>query len=70
MKSLFSNKGGVKENIVLVEGDRIINEDTELAQTFNNFFDNAVKSLGIRENKALLNVVEPSDDVVICNKNV
>ena len=65
MKPLFSNKGGVKENIVLVEGDRIINEDAELAQTFNNFFDNAVKSLGITENKALLNVVEPSDDVVL-----
>ena len=47
MKPLFGDKGGPKDNIVLVEGDRIINEDIELAQTFNDFFDNAVKSLGI-----------------------
>ena len=47
MKPLFGDKGGTKQKIVLVEGDRIINEDAELAQTFNDFFDNAVISLGI-----------------------
>ena len=39
MKPLFGDKGGIKQKIVLVEGDRIINEDAELAQTFNDFFD-------------------------------
>ena len=58
MKPLFGDKGGPKDNIVLVEGDRIINEDIELAQTFNDFFDNTVKSLGISENKMLLTEVQ------------
>ena len=49
MKPLFGGKGGTKDKIVLVEGDRIINEDAEIAQTFNDFFDNTVKSLGISE---------------------
>lgn len=54
MKPLFSNKGGVKDNIVLVKDDKIISDDTEVAQTFNDFFTNAVSSLGITENKSLL----------------
>ena len=45
MKPLFGDKGGTKQRIVLVEGDRIINEDAELAQTFNNFFDNVCVAL-------------------------
>ena len=43
---------------VLVEGDKKINDDAELAKTFNDFFDNAVKSLGISENKMLLTEVD------------
>jgi len=53
MKPLFGNNGVTNEKIVLVEGDKIINEDAQLAQTFNDFFDNAVKSLGITENEML-----------------
>ena len=47
----FSNKGGSRDNIVLVNGDKIISDDTELAQTFNDFFKNCVNSLNISENK-------------------
>ena len=54
MRPLFSNKGGVKDNIVLVKDDKIISDDTEVAQTFNDFFANAVSSLDITENKLLL----------------
>ena len=32
MKPLFSNKGGVKGNIVLVKDEKIISKDTEVAQ--------------------------------------
>ena len=35
MKPLFSDKGGIKDNIVLVEGGKIISEDIEVAQAFN-----------------------------------
>ena len=58
MKPLFGDKGGIRENIVLINNDKIISEDTEIAQTFNNFFENTVNSLGIVENKLLLNSVE------------
>ena len=54
VKPLLGDKGGKKEKIVLVKGDRIIQEEAEVAKTFNDFFDNAVKSLGIVENKMLL----------------
>ena len=46
---LFSNKGGCKDNIVLVNGDKIISADAELAQTFNDFFKHSVPSLNISE---------------------
>ena len=58
IKPLFGDKGGTKDNIVLVEEDKIICDDAEVAQKFNDFFDNAVENLGISENKLLLNEIE------------
>ena len=58
MKPLFSNKGGNKDGIVLVNDDKIISDDTEVAQTFNDFFKNSVSSLNITENKLLLTETE------------
>ena len=54
MKPLFSDKCGIMDNIVLVEGENIISKDIEVAQAFNNFFENAVDSLDIIENRAVL----------------
>ena len=54
MKPLFSDKGGAKDNIVLVEDNKMISGDTEVEQAFNTFFKNSVNSLGISENKAVL----------------
>ena len=65
VKPLFGDKGGTKDKIVLVEGGKIINDDTEVAQTFNDFFDNAVKSLGISENEVLQTKVEHSNGKVL-----
>ena len=48
-KPLFSNKGGGRENIVLVDGDKIISDDAEVAQHFNDFFKNSVNTLDITE---------------------
>ena len=65
VKPLFGDKGGTKAKIVLVEGDKIINDDSEVAQTFNDFFDDAVKSLGISDNEVLLTKVDlPSGKVL------
>ena len=61
----MGDKGGKKEKIVLVKGDRIIQEEAELANAFNDFFYNAVKSLGIKENKMLLTDVIDSQCKVL-----
>jgi len=58
MKPLFGNKGASRDNIVLIEDNNVMSEDSEVAQTFNKFFGSTVKALGITENKLLLtNVV-------------
>ena len=54
VKPLFSEKGRGKENIVLVNGDKIISDDQEVAQTFNDFFKHSVNALNIQENQFLL----------------
>ena len=58
MKPLFSDKGGNKDNIMLLINDEILSEDKKVAQAFNNFFDNTVVALGIVENKLLLTTIE------------
>ena len=55
MKPLFGDKGVMKEKIVLIKNEDVISEDTDVAQTFNNFFEKTVDTLGIVENKLLLN---------------
>ena len=54
VKPLFSEKGRGKENIVLVNGNKIISDDLEVAQTFNDFFKHSVNALNIQENQLLL----------------
>ena len=54
VKPLFSVKLRGKENIVLVNGDKILSDDLEVAQTFNDFFKHSVNALNIQENQLLL----------------
>ena len=51
VKPLLSEKGTRFAHINLVDNEKIISEDRDVAQTLNNFFENAVKSLGIKENQ-------------------
>ena len=51
---LFTDKGGTRNSIVLVKEDKIISDDSEVAQTFNDFFKTCVSSLDISENRLLL----------------
>ena len=57
MKPLFSDKGGIRDKIMLIENERIISDSTEVAETFNNYFQisGSIQSLGITENQLLLN---------------
>ena len=69
VKPLFTNKGGTKENITLVNEGKIITEDVQVAQTFNDFFDNAVNSMNIEEDKYLeTDNIRLSDPVEIAIK--
>ena len=45
VKPLFSNYGGGSQKITLIEDGEIISNDQEVAETFNNFYINSVKSL-------------------------
>ena len=47
VKPFLSDKGKCSSKISLVEKDEIISSDTDVANSFSNFFDNAVKSLKI-----------------------
>ena len=55
VKPLFSNTGVTSQTITLVEGENVISDDQEVAETFNQFFDESVASLKIHDNKILQN---------------
>ena len=43
---LFTEKNGPKNNkIILVEGGKVLTDDTKIAETFNSFFGNIVNTL-------------------------
>ena len=71
MKRLFNDKGGVREKIVPVENDEIISDSLHVAEKFYSYFQTSgsMESLGISENKLLLNPVMEQDlDVDKCIK--
>ena len=47
VKPFLSDKGVGKNEIILIEGDQIIQEDSEVAKVLNNFFNNAVEALDV-----------------------
>ena len=64
IKPLFSDSSGKSGKITLVEGEEIITEDKEIAEKFNNYFIDAVSSLGIEGNIALENNTDGITDPV------
>ena len=64
VRPFLSNKGNVHKKITLIEGENIISQDKEVAEKLNNFFENAVKSLDIKENKLLLTPVNENEDPI------
>ena len=52
---MFSNCDGGSQKITLVKDENIISNDKEVAETFNKFFKNSLKSLDIPHNTHLLN---------------
>ena len=69
VKPMFSNSGKATNKITLVEKGEVVTDDQVLAETFNSFFIDAVQSLSIQENRALLDdASEESDPVRIAVK--
>ena len=65
IKPLLSEKvvcGSSKINLVVNEED--LSDDKELAETFNNYFNNAVKSLNLQGNPEHLNDVSDENDPI------
>ena len=54
VKPMFASSSVGSKNITLVEKGEVVTDDKALAETFNSFFIDAVSSLSIEENKALL----------------
>ena len=65
VKPMFSNSSKGTNKITLVEKGEIITDDKELAETFNSFFIDAVSSLSIEENRALLDDALDETDPVL-----
>ena len=54
VKPFLSNNGCFYKQITLIEGEKIISEDKEVAEKLGNYFEKAVKSLDINEDTVLL----------------
>ena len=55
VKPFFSNNGSHQGNIKLVEGDKLLQDDSEVAEELNNFFKEAVSILNVNENSCIIN---------------
>ena len=64
VKPMFSHRGFGSKKITLVENGEVITDDKVNAESFNSFFIDAVSSLAIEENRALLDEVDDIYDPV------
>ena len=75
MKPFLSEKCTYASKISLVHNDNVISDDQELADTFNNFFEDAVENLGIQEYQSDHNIDinsisdDPTDYAIAKYKN-
>ena len=64
VKPLFSNKIKSAENIVLSENGKLIKDEEEVVNIFNDFFVNILPSLGIRTQHEFLSTTDKSQDPI------
>ena len=62
VKPFISDKSSSKSRITLIEDGKIMSNESEVAETFNNFFVTITDSLGIVENE---DIVLPSELLAI-----
>ena len=66
----FFDKGNYGDNIKLVEEEEVLQNDSEIAEKLNEFFKNAVSTLGITENSFIIheeykNISDPVQRVIV-----
>ena len=64
VKPLFANCGGGSKKITLVKGEKIVSNDKEIAETFNQYFKTSVESLDVKENNIFKTFAADLDDPV------
>ena len=60
----FMDKGNEGDIATIVHNEKIINDNQEIADTFNDFFEKAVENLGIVENTSFLTDTSDITDIV------
>ena len=70
VKPLFSNKASYNANIKLIDKDEIIQNDEEVGETLNSFFENAIFNLKLNENsfvfnKKHTNIQDPIEKIIV-----
>ena len=64
VKPGFSEKMTTYEKITLIENDKIVSKDDEVAQTFNEFFANVVQNLNLKPPADLIQNADHIDDPI------
>ena len=65
VKPLFNEKGGgVSNEVVLLEKDKILRDDNEVPKEFHSYFNSIVSSLGITENEYTIQKNIPSSEPI------
>ena len=64
IKRFLSNKGNFQKQITLIEDNKIFSSDREVAEKIRNYFEKAVNSLHIEENKLILTHINEADDPI------
>ena len=64
MKPFLSNKGHFQKHITLIEDNKIFSGDKAVAEKLSNYFENAVNSLQVEENRLILTHVNDADDPI------
>ena len=70
VKPLFSEKHFHRESIMLIEDDKIIEDNKQISEIFNNFFTNAVKNLNIQIDQNINNVEDIKDPILRAIKKI
>ena len=64
VKPVLSDKGRSNSKINLIEDEKIISNDKEVAETLNNYFVTVTDSLGITENSEVISSTEGASDPI------